>query len=379
MKRSLLALSIALAVSGCATTSTFSTTPLNKETPMMSSSSMTPLLKCVADNVIKAHQESGAYSAQNPEGIQRLLVVVERDQFADGTVRREAAYDGPLADDNQSQMKAILNRWIPSYILTLPAREVPVLRRNGVKGSAISRFGNLEADAYMALAKQYNVDNVVYFSGSFTKLDNETPLLDKGWGSHGKIDGDLGLAFSKGRATRESVVGLSVSLGHVGTNTVISSTMIEARMHKQSNEVKLSMVPGDANVALSKKVIVSEGVQGTQQMLLEAAALWFVGLAYPNDAGLAACLNSDRNPLDLLSSYERWKAASKRVQIAELQTLLTTKGMLTGEYTSGVMDDVTKEAIRAYDLKHGLFHTPHIEGNLDSLYVHLIALAVAPE
>jgi hypothetical protein len=335
---------------------------------------MSPLLKCVAGNVIQAYREKGAYHANNnPQGIKRLLVIIDDDQFEDGTVRKGAASDGPLADSNHDQMKAILNRWIPSYILTLPAREIPILRRNSVKGSAITSFGTLESTTYQALGQQYGVDNIVYFSGAFTKLDDDPHPLDKGQGTHAKLDSDIGIAFSRGKAEREAVVGLSASLGHVGTNTILSSTMIEARMHNTSSEIKFSVVPGDANIALTRKIILSEGVQGTQQMLLEAAALWFVGLAYPQDAGLAQCLTA-ANPEDMLKRMKSWHVLKQKERIALIQGLLSDAKILTQGYEEGKLDDMTRQAIRAYDQKYNLFHTPHIETSLDNLYLHLSSL-----
>lgn len=366
-------ISSALLLAGCSSYS-IDTASMNRETPILSTSSISPLLKCVAGNVIQAHRENGAYNvASNPQGIKRLLVIIDDDQFEDGTVRKGAANDGPLADSNHAQMKAILNRWIPSYILTLPAREIPVLRRNSVKGSAITPFGTLESNAYQTLGQQYSVDNIVYFSGAFTKLDDDPHPLDKGRGTHAKLDGDTGIAFSRGKAEREAVVGLSASLGHVGTNTILSSTMIEARMHNTSSEIKFSLVPGDANIALTKKIIISEGVQGTQQMLLEAAALWFVGLAYPQEAGLAQCLTA-ANPEDMLKRLESWHALKHKERIALIQNLLSEADILKQGYEKGKLDDLTRQAIREYDQTYGLFHTPHIENNLDNLYLHLSSL-----
>ncbi len=350
---------------------------LNSEPPMLSISSMTPLLKCAADNVVQAHKEQQACDCdeeKKPKSISRLLVVIDNDQFADGTVRKNSASDGPLADSNQAQMKAILNRWIPSYILTIPAREIPLLRRNGVKGSSVTNFGTLDADTYKALQSQYSVDNIVYFSGAFTKLDNDTPVLDQGFGSHIKNDGTIGAAFSKGRAERETVLGLSTSLGHVGTNTLLSSTMIEARMHRSSNEIKFSLAPGEANLALSKKIIVSEGVQGTQQMLLEAAALWFIGLAYPQQAKLSQCLAEPGHPNRMLGELEQWQGLSETQQIARVQSLLKQQGQLKAEYQQGVMDGNTLLAIRKYATANSLFYTPHTAKSLDSLYLHLSRL-----
>ena len=354
------------------------TRTLNSEPPTLSISTMTPLLKCAADNVIQAYKAQQACNTctegNKPPAISRLLVVIDSDQFADGTIRKNSAADGPLADSNQVQMKAILNRWIPSYILTIPAREVPLLRRNGVKGSSVTNFGTLDAETYKALQAQYSADNIVYFSGAFTKLDNDTPLTDQGYGSHIKNDGTTGAAFSKGSAERESVLGLSISLGHVGTNTLLSSTMIEARMHRSSNEIKFSLAPGEANIALSRKIIVSEGVQGTQQMLLEAAALWFIGLAYPQQAKLSQCLGTPGHPGPMLAGLKQWQALSEVQQIAQIQALLRQQGLLKTAYPQGVMDEQTLRALRQYATANGLFYTPHTAKSLDNLYLHLSRL-----
>ena len=353
---------------------------LNSEPPVLSISSMTPLLKCAADNVVQAYKAQQLCSAcaeakqAQAQRISRLLVVIDNDQFIDGTVRKNSAADGPLADSNQAQMKAILNRWIPSAILTIPAREIPLLRRNGVKGSSVTNFGTLDAETYKALQAQYSVDNIVYFSGAFTKLDNDTPLIDQGYGSHIKNDGTIGAALSKGEAKRETVLGLSTSLGHVGTNTLLSSTMIEARMHRTSNEIKFSLAPGEGNIALSKKIIVSEGVQGTQQMLLEAAALWFIGLAYPQQAKLNQCLGAPAHPERMLSALAQWEAFSPWEQIDHVQGLLRQQGFLDSAYLRGNMDEPTQKAIREYSTAKGLFHTPHTTESLENLYLHLSRL-----
>lgn len=358
---------------GC-TSTIFNAKTVNEETPTLSLSNMTPLLQCTANNIIHAYQSKGAYNPQsNPNGVKKILVVVDEDQFTDGTVRKEASNDGPLADNNQAQMKAIINRWIPSQIVTLPTREIPLLRRNGIKGSSITPFGTLDPNGYVALSRQYAVDNMVYFSGSFTKLDNETPQLDSGYGTHLKNDGDIGTAFSFGDAEQESVVGLSASVGHIGTNTEIGSTLIEARMHKSSGEIKFSIVPGDTNVALSKKVILAEGVQSTQQMLLETAALWLLGMAYPNEAQITHCLGSDSDPAQVIQQQETWGKLKPKEKIQRIQQLLVEQGYLKAGYENGVVDIKTEQAIRAYETAHDLFHTPHTDHNFDHLYLYLNA------
>lgn len=364
-------LSTLVVISGCSSNA-FSTKTINEETPVVSYSNMTPLLQCVANNVVAAYQAKGAFNSQtNPNGVKKLLVIIDEDQFGDGTVRKEASSDGPLADNNQVQMKAIINRWIPNSIIALPSREIPLLRRNGIKGSAITQLGTLAPEGYVALSRQYSADNVVYFSGSFTKLDNETPQIDQGYGAQAKNDGDVGIAFSTGEAEQESIVGLSAAVGHVGTNTEIGSTLIEARMHKTSGEIKFSIVPGDTNLALSKKVIIAEGVQGTQQMLLETAALWFMGMAYPDDAQLDQCLGSNHDPATVIEQQNAWGKLKQSEKIARIQALLQQTGKLADGYEKGKLDIKTKQAIRAYEIAHGLFYTPHTDTNLDRLYLHL--------
>ncbi len=373
MKKTAL-VSLLLLAGGCSNT-TLSTKTLNEETPVVAVSNMTPLLQCVANNVIEAYGSKGAYHSQsNPAGVKKMLVVIEEDQFGDGTVRKEAANDGPLADNNQAQMKAIINRLLPSHIVALPSREIPLLRRNSLKSSAITAFGTLDPTQYLALSQQYRADNIVYLSGSFNRLDNETPQVDAGHGTHIKEDGDLGVAFSTGKAKQESIVGLSTSIGHVGTNTELSSTLIEARMQKTSGEIKFSMVPGDTNVALSKKVILAEGVQGTQHMLLEAAALWFIGLAYAEEANLDGCMGTASDPAYLVNQQKDWGTLKEKEKITRIQQLLEQAEQLAaGGYQSGVLDAPTRKAIRAYEAAHGLFYTPHLQSNLDRLYLQLSA------
>jgi hypothetical protein len=226
----------------------------------------------------------------------------------------------------------------------------------------------------LALSQQYNADNIVYLSGSFNRLDNETPQVDAGQGTHIKEDGDLGVAFSTGKAKQESIVGLSTSIGHVGTNTELSSTLIEARMQKTSGEIKFSMVPGDTNIALSKKIILAEGVHGTQQMLLEAAALWFIGLAYADEANLNSCMGTNSDPTHVIKQQNDWSTLKEKEKITRIQQLLERADQLAaGDYQSGVLDAPTKKAIRAYEATHGLFYTPHLQSNLDRLYLHLTA------
>lgn len=365
---------VSLLISGCSHT-THIASSINSETPAVSMSTMTPLLACAANNIVTAYQQYGAFHPKtNPKGLKRMLVVIDKSEFSDGTVRKLAASDGPLADENQAQMKAILNRWLPYNIISIPSREVPILRRHGVKGSAISRLGTLPANDAKALREGYKVDTVVYFSGAFTKLDNDIPLLDDGIGKHLKVKGSLGLAASTGQAKRTAILGLSASVGHVDTNIALTSTLIEARIHRSSGEIKFSVVPGDVNFSMSKKLIISEGVQGTQQMLLEAAALWFIGQSYPEYANLGQCFNKKAtHPMDVITHTDTWEKMKPEQRITWLQTALQQRGYLTPDrYQQGVLDQPTQQAMRRYAIKHKRYYVPYSEKSLAKLYQHLL-------
>lgn len=365
--------SLLLLLGGCSNT-THTTKTLNDEAPMLAMSNMTPLLECAANNVVSAYNRKGAYHSQtNPAGVKKMLVVIEENQFGDGTIRKQAANDGALADENHAQMKAIINRLIPSHIIAIPSREIPLLRRNSLNSSAITAYGTLDAANYTMLSQQYQADSILYFSGSFNRLDSDTPQVDQGHGSHIKGNGNIGTAFSTGKAKQEALVGLSTSIGHAGTNTELSSTLIEARMRKTSSEIKFSIVPGDANIALSKKTILAEGIHGTQQMLLEAAALWFIGLAYQNEAQMESCIGTNSDPAHLIAQQQTWGTLNEKAKIALIQQLLGQAGYLTNGYKKGRLDNKTKQAMRAYETAHDLFYTPHLQSTLDRLYLHLSA------
>lgn len=364
------------------------TPSLSTETPVMTMSNMTPLLNCVGLNLQQTVQRKGSYLSKLMElrktgdyeslperkgRVGRYLVVINQNDFMDGTVRRAAAVDGKLSDVSSLQLKAIFARWFPNSAIVVTANDIPILRTFGLPGSLFTNFGTLLNKHYEDLKKVYNVDDVYLLSGSFSKLDGDFPVNDSGYGLLAGSKGSSAIGeLEFGRSKNTNVLGLNVILGRVNTNEAIASTLVEARIHRSSAEIKFKILPGEASGSVSRKVVLSEGIHGAQHMLLEAAAMWFVSILFNQDVNLESCFTSPKaNPAILNKNVAKWDSLSELEKVSEIQAILLEKGFLSNEYESGELDEPTITAIRKYELSEQIYEAPHLGINLDDLYIRL--------
>ncbi|NJO17491.1 MAG: hypothetical protein HC877_17630 [Thioploca sp.] len=364
-----------LTISACSSV-TYTPPPIPTETPVMSMTSITPLLRCGCNNLRKAIQRK----VNQNERLRRFLVVITPSDFLDGTVKNGSISDGKFFDVGYLQLKAIFTSWFPRDAVVITVDDIPFLSPFGHTGSIVLGVGGIKRERYEYLKKVYKVDDIYRLTGSFYKMDGEIPLKDSGYAVTAESKGtDASGGVSFGNARNTNVVGMNVILGRIDTNEAIASTIIEARVNKRSTELQfkfnwLEEVSRFTGGSFSKKFVLAEGIHGAQHSLLEAAALWFMGMSFGQDARLNVCLNSpSSDPMVIAEHAAKLAGLSTSEKIIKIQEMLVKKELLPSEeYEAGKLDQATKKAIRQLEINENRYETPHIEKTLDALYLILL-------
>lgn len=314
--------------------------------PKINKSNMTPALTCVNEFL----------STKN--SVPPTLAIVE--DFSDGTIRPRSYSDGELTDSGKEIFKHALSSTIDSKYLRVPYNDISGF--NSVNDYGLSKVNP------STLAEVYRVKNIFRIKGKFTKLDKSPTFNDGRAVNLSNSNSDHGnIRFGKSKDSRN--LSLTVFLA-TSQNTIIDSATIDITIRKTANDHTATLNISDVSGGYSYNRTVSESLHNGQQLLIEAAAYWFVSRIFPNN--YSSCMyNSLSSPKNIGKRMKDWEDSTSSEKIRKIQSMLFKGDLLDKKDITSELDENTYKAIAKFE-KITETSFPHNRYNLDHLYLALI-------